>query len=55
MFEISDKTKLIVKCIEYYINSLTDSGNKCPSIEGMKEIVKLDEIKNSLTTPKDNK
>lgn len=52
MAEISEKTQLILKCIDFYINHLTDEGKKCPAIEEMKEIVKLDEVKTSLTAPK---
>jgi hypothetical protein len=52
MPEVSEKTKLIIKCIEFYIDSITQNGSVCPSIEQMREIVKLDEIKTSLISPK---
>ena len=50
---MNDKTLLIIKCIDLYINSVTENNTKCPTIEQMKEIVKLDEIKNSLSKSKD--
>ena len=52
MAEQTEKQRLIIKCIDYYIFGLTDGGKKCPTIEEMKEIVKLDEIRTSLTAPK---
>lgn len=55
MTELNEKTKLIVKCIDFYINYITSSGEKCPSISEMREIVKLDDIKLSITSPKENK
>lgn len=52
MEQLSEKTQLILKCVDFYINTLTDGGSKCPTIEQMKEIVKLDDIKTSLSAPK---
>jgi hypothetical protein len=49
---MNDKTTLIIKCIDFYISSITENNTKCPTIEQMKEIVKLDEIKGSLTKDK---
>lgn len=49
---MNEKTILILKCIDFYIETVTEQGKKCPSIEQMKEIVKLDDIKNSLTKDK---
>lgn len=49
---MNDKTTLIIKCVDFYINSITENNSKCPSIEQMKEIIKLDEIKTSLTKDK---
>lgn len=39
---------LILKCVDFYINSITDTGTKCPTVEHMREIVKLEDIKASL-------
>lgn len=49
---MNDKTSLIIKCIDFYINTITENNTICPSIEQMKEIVKLDDIKNSLNKDK---
>ena len=52
---MSEKTTLIVKCIDFYINKITDNQSVCPSIDEMREIVKLEDIKESLNTPKSDK
>ena len=44
-----ETTELIKKCIKHYIDSVTEGGTKCPSIEEMKEIIKLDDIINSIS------
>lgn len=52
---MSEKTRLLIKCVDFYIDTLTQNGAKCPTIEEMREIVKLDEIKTSLASPKESK
>ncbi len=37
-------TELIIKCINFYISSITEEGKRCPTIEQMREIIKLDDI-----------
>ena len=51
---MNDKTTLIIKCLDFYIDSVTENNTKCPTIEQMKEIVKIDEIKTSLTKDKNS-
>ncbi len=41
-------TQLLIKCIKFYIDTVTEQGKRCPTIEEMKEIVQLDDIKNEL-------
>lgn len=41
-------TQLIMKCIKYYINAITEEGKKCPTVDQMREIVQLDDIVKSL-------
>lgn len=55
MAELTEKQKLIIKCLDFYVSTLTDGNTKCPTIDQMREIVKIDEIKTSLTTPKEAK
>ncbi len=52
MSQTSEKSQLIVKCIDFYVNSLTENESKCPSVDEMREIVKLDDIKTSLSQSK---
>lgn len=37
-------TDLIIKCIQFYIDCITVNGSKCPSMDEMRELVKLDDI-----------
>jgi len=39
-----ETTRLIIKCIQFYIDYVTNDGTKCPSVDEMKEIVKLDDV-----------
>ena len=43
-----ENSKLIVKCIKFYIASVTENGKKCPTVDEMREIVQLDDILKSL-------
>ena len=36
--------ELIIKCIRFYIDHLTEKGEKCPPVDDMREIVQLDDI-----------
>ena len=55
MAELTEKQKLIIKCLDFYVSTLTDGNTKCPTIEQMREIVKIDEIKTSIAAPKEAK
>ena len=35
----AETTALIVKCIKFYSDSITEKGSKCPSVDEMREIV----------------
>ena len=43
-----DTTQLIVKCVQFYIDAITQKGSKCPTVDEMREIIKLDDIIKSL-------
>lgn len=40
------------KVFDLYVDSLTEGGKKCPSVDAMREIVILDDIKQSLSQSK---
>jgi len=44
----NENRTLILKCVDFYVNALTESGSKCPTVEQMREIVKLEDIKATL-------
>lgn len=44
-----DTTVLIIKCIKFYIDNMTAAGTKCPTVDQMREIIKLDDILKNLT------
>ena len=39
---------LLLKCVDFYIDSMTEKGTKCPTVEQMREIVNLEDIKTTL-------
>jgi len=41
--------QLIVKCLNFYINTITENGKKCPTVEDMREIVQIDDIIKALS------
>ena len=48
-----ENTKLILKCIKFYIDNITENGKtciKCPTIDQMREIIQIDDIIKSLET-----
>ena len=36
--------QLIIKCLKFYVDSITKLNTKCPSIDEMREIVQIDDI-----------
>lgn len=45
-----DTTLLIIKCIKFYMDNITAAGTKCPTVDQMREIIKLDDILKNLTS-----
>jgi hypothetical protein len=50
--QVNKKSELMKKVFDLYVDSLTEGGKKCPSVDAMREIVILDDIKQSLSQSK---